>query len=375
MIDKVRDDVIGWLYRRALKPIFFQFDPELIHDRMIATGISLGRFPLTRWMTRLMFGYSNNILQTTVAGMRFVNPVGLSAGFDKEGKLIDILPAVGFGFTEIGSITGSPSTGNAKPRLWRLPKSRSLVVHYGLNSSGSAKIASRLSGKASAVPLFVSIAKANHPDFDSDESGIVDYVRAATNLRGIGQARVINISCPNTTGGEPFYDPARLEKLLAALTMMIHEVPTFMKLPAEQTEGEYDNIIAVAQRHGITGFICTNLAKRRDNPAILDAQVPPRGGLSGKVVETDADRVLQYVYRKTEGKMPLIGVGGIFSAEDAYRKIRSGASLVALVTGMIYQGPQLIGEINRGLVRLLQRDGFSSVAEAVGSEAKKNGAS
>ncbi len=363
-----RDATIGWLYRRVLKPIFFRFDPESTHRRMIRVGQLLGRSAVTRRLTQSMFGFRNSMLRTSVAGLSFENPVGLSAGFDKEGELLEITPSVGFGFMEIGSITGSPSTGNPKPRLWRLPKSRGLVVHYGLNSSGSLAVASRLYGQPTTMPLFMSIAKANHPDFDPEEAGIADYVRAANNLRGVGAVRVINISCPNTTGGEPFVDPTRLDHLLGALGEMMQARPTFIKLPVDCTDRQYDDIIDVAGRHRLTGFICTNLSKRRDNPAILDDHVPPHGGISGKVVEAASDRVLRYVYAKTEGRMPLIGVGGIFSAEDAYKKIRAGASLVALITGMVYQGPQLIGEINRGLVRLLQRDGFQHIAEAVGTD-------
>ncbi len=366
MFGEIRDKVLGALYRTILKPIFFTVDPETMHDRMTGIGSRLGSFSATRWMTAKMFGYTHPMLHTTVAGLSFTNPVGLSAGFDKEGKLIDILPAVGFGFMEIGSVTGSPSAGNPKPRLWRLKKSRSLVVHYGLNSTGSAKIGSRMAGQKTAIPLLISIAKANNSEFDSEVSGIADYVRAGTNLRGVGNARVINISCPNTTGGEPFVDPVRLERLLGSLSEMIHALPTFIKLPVDCTDAEYDGIIEVAMRHRITGFICTNLSKRRDNPAIVDINVPPRGGISGKVVEADANRVLSYVFKKTDGKIPLIGVGGICSAEDAYTKIRLGASLVSLITGLIFEGPQLIGEINRGVVRLLKRDGFTTISEAVG---------
>ncbi len=366
-----RDAIVHWLYRYILKPILFLFDPEFIHDRMTGVGKLLGRYSLLRWKTSKVFGFQHPMLNTTVAGMTFSNPVGLSAGFDKEGQLISILPAVGFGFMEIGSVTGSPSVGNEKPRLWRLQKSQGLVVHYGLNSSGSANVAARLHGKKTDVPMFISIAKANHPDFDREEAGIADYVRAANNFRDIGQARVINISCPNTTGGEPFIDPARLDRLLGALTEMIHTVPTFIKLPADCTVEELDGIIVVAQRHYITGYICTNLTKRRDNGHVHDHEVPVDGGLSGKIVQDSSNETLKHVYKITGGKSVLIGVGGIFTAADAYKKIRAGASLVALITGMIFEGPQVIGEINRGLVWLLKQDGFSNISEAVGADTRK----
>ena len=365
-----RDAVLGFGYRRLVKPLAFRLDEETVHDRVSSLGTALGRSGLTRGLTRAMFGYEHPALAVEVAGIRFRNPLGLSAGFDKEGRLLDILPSVGFGFVEIGSITGSPSSGNPKPRLWRLPKSRALVVNYGLNSSGSAVAAQCLRGKRFGVPVAISIAKANHPDFDTIEAGIADYVLAARNMRGLGAVRVVNISCPNTTGGEPFLDASHLDNLLTALDPLPADQPVFIKLPADATNAELDGIIKISVKHQVTGFICTNLSKRRDAPGIVDTNVPQQGGISGKVVEARSNEVLAYVYRQTEGRMPLIGVGGVFTADDAYRKIRLGASLVSLITGMVYRGPSVLSEIKRGLVRLLQRDGFTSVGEAVGVDSR-----
>ncbi|MBI5466625.1 MAG: quinone-dependent dihydroorotate dehydrogenase [Candidatus Kerfeldbacteria bacterium] len=363
-----RDAVLGGGYRAVVKPLAFQFDPEMVHDRISYFGMTLGRFGLTRAVTRAMFGYEHPLLATTVAGMQFRNPIGLSAGFDKEGRLIDVIPAVGFGFMEIGSVTGSPSPGNAKPRLWRLPRSRALVVHFGLNSSGSAAVASRLATHPCRIPLFVSLAKANLPAFDGQTTGISDYVTAATNLRDVGAAKVINISCPNTTGGEPFADPAAFDALLTAIDQVGVTQPTFIKLPIHLPWSQLDEVLDVAERHQVTGFICTNLIKDRTQAKILDRQVPAKGGISGKVIWERSNEVLAHVYQRTGARLPLIGVGGVFSADDAYQKIRLGASLVQLITGMIYRGPSLISEIKRGLVARLQRDGFSSVAAAVGAD-------
>ncbi len=361
-----RDAVLGFGYRGLVKPLAFRQDAETVHDRISSFGVALGRSALTRGLTRMMFAYEHEALATEVAGIKFRNPLGLSAGFDKEGRLLDILPSVGFGFAEIGSITGSPSAGNPKPRLWRLPKSRALVVHYGLNSSGSAAAAQRLRGKHFAIPVAISIAKSNHPHFDTLPAGIADYVLAATNLRALGAMRVVNISCPNTTGGEPFLGAGQFDQLLTALDPLQSNQPVFIKLPADASNAELDGLIKVSAKHHVTGFICTNLSKRRDMPGIIDPNVPPQGGISGKVVEARSNEVLAYVYRQTGGRMPLIGVGGVFTAEDAYKKIRLGASLVSLITGMVYRGPTVLSEIKRGLVRLLQRDGFKTVAEAVG---------
>lgn len=333
---------------------------------MTAVGHWLGTHAATRAATRIAFDFQHPALEQTVVGIRFSNPVGLSAGFDKEGFLTQIIPSVGYGFMEVGSVTGQPCSGNAKPRLWRLPKSRSLVVFYGLKSQGSAVVAARLRTQRFSFPVGISIAKANLAATDSIEAGIDDYTRAARDLAGIGDYLTINISCPNTSGGEPFVNPQNLERLLAALTPTLKQQPTFIKLPADIESEEVDAIIAVADRFPITGFVCTNLTRDRSNPKILDPVVPPRGGLSGKVVEGQSNRILRHVRQRVGTRYVLIGSGGVFTAEDAYRKIRLGASLVQLITGMIYRGPSIVSEINLGLLRLLKRDGFRSVAEAVG---------
>lgn len=373
----VRNAKVGFLYRRLLKPIFFRQDPETTHDRMTRFGQLLGRSPVTRGLTRAVFSYRHPMLQQEIAGLTFPAPVGLAAGFDKEGKLIKILPAVGFGFMEIGSITGQPSPGNIKPRLWRLPKSRALVVHYGLNSTGAAAVAKRLVGTATTIPLGVSIAKANIPAMDDLEAGIADYRLAAEQLQSIGDYLTINISCPNTTGGEPFLQPENFRRLLEALTPYRSRRPTFVKMPADIDNERLDRIVDFGLEYHLAGFICTNLSKRRDQPGILDADIPARGGISGKVVERRANEVLARVYQRCRGRaLPtgrqatVIGVGGIFSAEDAYKKIRLGASLLQMITGMIYQGPQVISGIHYGLVRLLLRDGYTHINQAIGVDVK-----
>ncbi len=364
-----RDAVLGGVYRRLLKPLLFRLDAETVHERVSGLGAWLGRSAVTRGLTRTMFGYDHPSLRTTVAGIALANPIGLSAGFDKEGKLLDIIPEVGFGFLEIGSVTGTPSPGNPKPRLWRLPRSQSLVVNYGLNSSGSAAVAERLRRRRCRTPLAISIAKANIPACDGVAEGIADYVTAGRNLRGLGDLRVINISCPNAIDGEPFTEPANLERLLSSLDPLLRDLPVFIKLPVDLPLGQLDELLAVAQAHPVTGFICANLSKDRRQTVLRETVVPPRGGLSGKPIEQRANDVLAHVYRRTGGRQPLIGVGGVFTAADAYRKIRLGASLVELITGMIFRGPSVVSEIKRGLVTLLERDGFASIGQAVGVDA------
>ncbi len=360
--------IIGFLYRNILKPILFLFDAEFVHDRFVKTGELLGRFGITRWKVRWLFAYQNPRLEQTVLGIKFVNPVGLSAGFDKDAKLTDIMPAVGFGFEEVGSITGEPCAGNPRPRLWRLPQLKSLVVHYGLKNEGCEKNAARLAKKNFKITIGTNIAKTNNVACAETEAGIDDYAKAFAALAVIGDYFTVNISCPNAYGGEPFVDPIRLEALLLRLDAIPTKKPVFLKLSPDIAGEKLDALLDVCARHRVQGFVCTNLTKEKKD----QNDIRMKGGLSGMLVQKLSDEQISYIYKKTQGKYIIIGVGGIFSAADAFRKIQLGATLVELITGMIFEGPQLIGEINRGLVRLLDKNGFKNIAEAVGSLNKPN---
>jgi len=367
-IFSVRNTIIGLLYRAILKPILFLVDPEAIHVLAINTGRFLGSNPLTRFKTSVLFNYSNEILSQKIAGMEFKNPIGLAAGFDKDAYLTDILPAIGFGFMEIGSVTGELCEGNPKPRLWRIPKSRGIVVNYGLRNEGCRKISKRLRDKKFSIPLGINVAKTNSVATSVLKEGIADYVKAYKSFVEIGAFFTINISCPNAFGGEPFTDPQKLELLLTEIDKIKTRKPVFLKMPPDLPTSRVDEIIKVAENHKITGFICSNLTKKRIK--LADKSVPVAGGISGKPAENASNELISYIYKKVCKKFVIIGCGGVFSAADAYRKIKLGASLIELITGMIYQGPQVVSEINQGLTRLLKKDGLESLSEAVGIDNK-----
>jgi dihydroorotate dehydrogenase subfamily 2 len=369
IIFTIRDGICRFFYKKFFKPLAFRQDPEKVHDGIVKFGNFFGKFIIFRRLTGVFFGYKNPVLEQTVFGIKFSNPIGLAAGFDKDAHLTDILPDAGFGFTEIGSVTGRPCAGNPKPRLWRLPASRALVVNYGLKNDGAEIIAKRLRGKKFSIPVGISIAKTNSAETAGTESGVADYVFAAKNLFDIGDYFTINISCPNASGGKPFQEPEKLEKLLAEIKKLNFSKPVFLKISADLDETAVDKILSVADRFNISGFVVANLTRRRTEK-IVEKNVPEAGSISGKPVEEDANRLISYIYRKTAKKYVILGVGGIFSAEDAYKKIRLGATLLQLITGMIFEGPQLIGEINRGLARLLRRDGFDDISQAIGADAK-----
>ncbi len=353
-IIKFRNFTNIYLYKHLLRPIFFVIDPEAVHDFMLFQGRVLASNPITRGLSHLLFGYSNPAIEQDILGIHFKNPIGLSAGFDKNAKLLNIIPYAGFGFEEIGSITGEPCEGNPKPRLWRHKDLKSIRVNYGLMNDGAAAISKRLKGKKFKFPVGISIAKTNNEATCDTEVGIEDYAKAFEAFVKIGDYFTVNLSCPNTFGGQPFTDPKRLDRLLGKLDQIPTQKPVFLKLSPDLSEKELDVLIAVAEKHRVHGFVCTNLTKNHKFG---------KGGLSGGAVKELSNKQISYVYKKTKGNFVIIGCGGIFSAEDAYEKLKAGASLLQLITGMIYEGPGLISEINRGLVELMKKDGYKNISE------------
>ncbi len=361
-----RNKVVHNLYSWLLKPIFFRNDPERVHDKMTVMGISLGNHALGKMLTRSLFNYENQMLKQKILGIDFKNHIGLSAGFDKNGQLTDILPSVGFGFAEIGSVTAFPCEGNPKPRLWRLPESRSLAVYYGLKNDGCETISKRLSEKHFDIPVGVSVAMTNCSDNLVLKSAVKDFAKAFKTMESVGSYVTVNVSCPNAQGGQPFVSPHKFDYLFDVLDEIPTKKPVFVKFSPDLSYSELDALLDVASKHRIDGIVCTNLTKKRDNSRIFDDKVPQTGGLSGKVVQDLADKMLTYIYKKAGKRFILVGSGGVFTAADAYKKIRLGASLVQMITGMIFEGPQVVSEINQGLAKLLARDGFTDVAQAVG---------
>lgn len=358
---KFRNQFIGFIYQHLLKQILFLFDPERVHDRMIVVGRILGSNPLTRGIAGLMFNFKNKKLEQTIAGIKFNNPVGLAAGFDKEAFLPKILPLLSFGFEESGSITALAFGGNERPWMWRLPEARALRINYGLKNSGAINIHKRLQGRKFDFVLGISIAKTNDEKTSHVETGIEDYFTTYKTFQDTGDYFTINISCPNTCEASPiFADPKNLDLLLAKLFSVPKSKPVFIKLSPDLTEEQLTGILALGNKYPVDGFICTNLTK------VNKFNHSGKGGFSGKAVEELSNLMLARVYKYYGGKKIIIGCGGIFSAEDAYKKIKLGASLVQLITGMIFQGPQLISEINQGLVELLEKDGYNNIREAVG---------
>jgi dihydroorotate dehydrogenase len=359
--------------------MIFLMDPEQAHYSMKRIGVFLGSNPITKSFISLLFDYGHKSLKIEVDGIKYRNPIGLSAGFDKDGELTKIYPNLGFGLAELGSITGEICPGNPGKRLFRMVKSKSIVVWYGLNNMGAEKLSSRLAGqKFGRLRVGINAALSNmSSEFDLDSS-IADYLKTMTLFKDIGDYYTVNISCPNTQEGEPFVDKDKLDALLTAINKHIRPItakPIYVKLAADMTVKEIDTIVDACVEHNMEGVVCTNLAKPQYNTEHRPEEYPTtkgllpagKGAMSGLPLQRISTNVVRHVYRRTRGKLTIIGVGGIFNARDAYEKITSGASLCHMITTMIFDGPQNINEINRGLVKLLKADGFSSIAEAVGS--------
>ena len=370
---------IMWLGFRAIRPLIFLMEPEQAHYSLKRMGVLLGSNPVTKWLTALLMDYNHKSLAITVDGIDYRNPVGLSAGFDKDGELTKIYPSIGFGLAELGSFTGEICPGNPGKRLFRMIKSKAIVVWYGLNNEGAETISKRLA-KEDFGRLKVGINAANSnltPEFDLEMS-INDYLKTMKLFKDIGDYYDVNISCPNTQDGEPFVDKKNLDALLTRINEEIRPIsdkPIYVKLAADMTLDEIDIIVDGCIEHGMDGVVCTNLAKpqyntehRPEEYPTVDGRLPKgKGAMSGLPLQRISTNVIRHVYRRTRGKLTIIGVGGIFTAKDAYEKITSGASLLHMITTMIFDGPQNINEINRGLVKLLKKDGFETMAEAVGS--------
>ncbi len=360
---ELRNKVNRIIYSNIIRPICFKFDSERIHNLFILFGRFLGSNILTKKATSLTFNYQNKRLEQTIKGVKFRNPVGLSAGFDKNAEIINIMEDVGFGFVEVGSITAKQCTGNPGKRIDRIVEKKSLWINLGLNNFGADKIYNKLRDEEYRIPVGISIAKTNCKETADADIGIKDYLYSLKKLNSLGDYFTINISCPNSYGGQPFSDSKSYERLLKEIDKLKISKPIFVKLSPDLGRKNIDSIIKISEKHRVDGFVISNLTKKHSLG---------NGGLSGKVLEKKANELLSYVYnrtRKSRKKFILIGVGGIFSAEDAYKKIKLGANLVQLITGMIYEGPSLIGEINYELTILLRKEGYRKISEAVGKEA------
>ncbi|HET9140654.1 quinone-dependent dihydroorotate dehydrogenase [Actinophytocola sp.] len=319
-------------------------DPELAHERTLATLTRLGGHPR---LVSLLHRHFGRAAPRTVFGVHFPGPVGLAAGMDKDGVALSAWPALGFGFVEVGTVTRHPQPGNPRPRLFRLPQSAAIINRMGFNNAGAQALADRLAAYGPLrTPLGISIGKsAVTPVADAVE----DYLAAFRILRHLGDYFAINISSPNTPGLRTLQDRAALDALLGALRAEA-TVRLLVKIAPDLTDHAIAELLEVCAAHEVDGVIATNTTVARDGLAPGDAaRAEETGGLSGRPLAARALEVVTFVAKQTGGDLPIIGVGGIGTPDDALRMFDAGASLVQLYTGLIYQGPGLVRRINRVL--------------------------
>lgn len=362
------------VWYRALRPLIFSLSAETAHGvalRALRLGLVGGDGPV-----------HDPRLETRVAGLCFANPIGMAAGFDKNAEAADALLRLGFGCVELGTVTPRPQPGNPKPRLFRLVEDGAVINRLGFNNLGHAAAQKRLTARLRARlqpragrPGVVGINVGANKD---SADPVADYVAGVRAFYGLADYFTVNISSPNTPGLRSLQRKSALDRLLgavldaraaAAAGQPSPVMPLFVKVAPDLSAQEQEDIAAVALARGIDGLIVSNTTVSRP-PDLKSPLQAEGGGLSGRPLFTLSTMVLARFYELTAGRLPLIGVGGVASAADAYGKIRAGASLVQLYTGLVYEGPGLPAQIARGLSALLARDGFARVADAVGADVK-----
>ncbi|NCU29986.1 quinone-dependent dihydroorotate dehydrogenase [Candidatus Saccharibacteria bacterium] len=361
------------MYKKLIKPVLFLMSPDFVHRATVFMGKIAQSIPLVRWIIKKWWRYDNSTLEQNLFGINFINPVGLSAGFDKNVELTPLMESVGFGFETGGSVTLAKRTGNKRPWFYRLPKSESIVVHAGLANKGIVNIGRKVKRNLKRVkqtPLIISVAVVAKTQKETCEDAIIDAKNTMEYIlqHQLAQMIEINISCPNAGDSQPFSEPEMLDKLLTKLDEVDRDVPVFVKMPNFPKLSLLDSLLKVIIQHNVQGVTIANLVKGRQKIKLSD-DLPDdiKGGLSGAPTRYRSTMLIRYTYRKYGNRLKIIGVGGIFNAEQAYEKIKAGASMVGMITGVIFEGPQVVGRVNRELVEMLKNDGYHNISEAIGA--------
>lgn len=369
-------DLSDWGYKTIVKKVLFAIPPDHLHENFLHAGKLLSEIPVVPSFFRHTYAYFDPRLEQEVAGVRFPQPLGLAAGYDYLGITSDITTSLGIGWHTIGTITAGAYPGNKPPMYGRLPRSQSLWVNKGFKSPGAQHMKTVLQSLQPSIPVGASIGATNK-HYDTLPEMVDEYVQAFTTLENPDTISYyeVNISCPNLQTHISLYDAKNLKVLLSAVQKLKIKKPIFVKMPVDISDGDFCSLLDVIQETKMTGIIVGNLTKKRQNPRVwqVEAQkLPDHGGLSGKPTQHLSDHLIQLAYQYAGDSLIIVGCGGIFTAEDAYRKIRLGATLLQFVTGMIFQGPPVIGRIHAGMVELLERDGFLHLSEVVGIDAHIN---
>ena len=342
------------MYKSLIRPILFSIDAENVHHLVFKTLKATCKIPGAKSTLSGLYNLKDGALERDLFGLKFKNPVGLAAGFDKDAKLIDELACLGFGFVEIGTLTPKAQPGNEKPRLFRLPQDQALINRMGFNNGGVLEAVERLKRKQSSIIVGGNIGKNK---VTPNEKAIDDYVYAVEALHAHVDYFVVNVSSPNTPGLRELQEKEPLQKLLTEVKRRASEKPTnrpvLLKIAPDLTQGQLDDIISILQTTRVDGVIATNTTISRDGLLTPNEEVEKigNGGLSGKPLTKRATEVIRYLRKQLGPAFPIIGVGGIMTPDDAIEKLSAGADLIQLYTGFIYEGPAVIKKINRAILK------------------------
>ncbi len=372
------------IYQVAIRPLLFNLvkaDPERLHSTTIRSFKWLSHKsnnPPASWIHHRLqqsLCLQDTRLEQNLFGLNFPNPLGLAAGFDKDGVAASIWSSLGFGFAELGTVTYHPQPGNPRPRLFRLPLDKAALNRMGFNNNGAAAMAKLLAESQQnliSIPIGVNLGKSKVTPL---EEAAIDYLNSFRLLKNCGDYFVVNVSSPNTPGLRSLQDAAMLSSILDLLQKEnTAQKPIFVKIAPDLEWEAIADIISLAQTYQLAGIIATNTTIRRDQlkTLVIDQTGKPvkeeAGGISGVPLRSRSTEVIRFIAAQTQGKMPIIGVGGIFSPEDAWEKITAGASLIQVYTGWIYEGPFMVRRILQGLLSKLEQNGLNSISEAVGKE-------
>lgn len=347
---------MAFLWEKFVRPLMFRLEAEAAHE--------LGMKALRSGLAAPYYADASSFDVGPIAlfGLEFANPVGIAAGFDKNAIAVNQLASLGFGFVEVGTVTFKPQPGNPKPRMFRLPEDQAVINRLGFNNEGAAVVAERLKDLKRKCIVGVNIGK--NKDVPIEEA-TENYLASFELLAPDADYVAINISSPNTPNLRELQRSENLEELLSSLSnAAAGRVPILVKIAPDLSESEIEAVVDICLRYGMAGVIATNTTIGRDG---LKTQISEVGGLSGKPLRSRATEVIRTIVRHSGGSLPIIGVGGVFSGDDAFEKIAAGASLVQAYTGFIYGGPTFARDVNLRLAELLKERGFSTVDEAIGS--------
>lgn len=358
------------MYRKTIFPLLTRMDAEWAHDITIKLLGRVSRQPLLLGLVRRRLAVLDARLQVSAFGLSFPNPLGVAAGLDKNGRAVTALGALGFGHVEVGTVTPQPQAGNPKPRVFRLTNDEALINRMGFPGVGSATVQHNLRRLRGLRPVIGINLGANKTAVDHGNA-VADYVSGVEQLSAYGDYLAINISSPNTARLRELQGRAALDELLGTIMQSRNRQerrrPVLVKIAPDLVPTELDDVLQVVLDHEIDGIIATNTTLARPE-ALRHTARAEAGGLSGRPLQLRANDVIRAIYVATNGKLPIIGVGGVFTAEDVWEKLRAGASLVQIYTGFVYGGPLVAHTINRALVQRLNAEGIAHISEIVGRD-------